>query len=182
MLFVWLKATPFLDLHELASQLFVKLKSPPKDFNWKKAKSFTGSTGTVFSISIICLMTTTALASRALFLSLSAPQLSNATASDLFALLQQNILSLFSQYVLVLPYLRGMKLDNKRFWFLASLIASTLTAVTSIFVYRISLPVSTFLGFISNATQVIATLLLIQEDALYRSANPVSPIDHVSAS
>jgi lysylphosphatidylglycerol synthetase-like protein (DUF2156 family) len=132
-------------------------------------------------MSIICLMTTTGLASRALFLSLSDPQFSNATAADFFTSLQQNILSFFSQYVLLVPYLRGMRLNNQRFWFLASLIVSTLTAVTSIAVYRFTLPVSTFLAFVSNAAQVIATLLLIQEDSLHRPATPVSQLHKTSA-
>jgi hypothetical protein len=96
---------------------------------------FTGRTGTVLTISAICLMTTTGLASRRLFLSLYDPIQRNTIGSDFFTLLQQSILLFFSQYVLVVPYLRGMRLNTEHFWFLATLIASTLTGVASILAY-----------------------------------------------
>jgi hypothetical protein len=119
-------------------------------------------------------MTTTGLASRALFLSLYDPIQRNTISSDFFTLLQQSILLFFSQYVLVVPYLRGMRLNTEHFWFLATLIASTLTGAASILAYFWTLPVSTFLGFVANAAQIIATLLLIQEPTLHHPANPVS--------
>ena len=165
-----------LDLRRVTGRLFIRMRSLFRTSNWKQVRDFIGSTGTVLTISIICLMATTALASRALFLSLNDPTLNTATASDFFTSLQQNILLFFSQYVLLVPYLRGMRLDNQQFWFLTSLIVSTLTAITSISAFRWTLPVSTFLSFISNAAQVISTLLLIQEDSPQRPTTPVSPL------
>jgi hypothetical protein len=119
-------------------------------------------------------MASTGLACRALFFSLYDPIQSKTMDSDFFTLLQQSILLFFSQYVLLVPYLRGMRLNNERFWFLVTLIASTLTGMASIFVYSWTLPVSTFLGFVANAAQIIATLLLIQEATLHHPATPVS--------
>ena len=159
---------------ETVGRLFTMLKSPFRESNRRCMRDFIGRTGTVLTLSAICLMATTGLACRALFLSLNGPTQSNTMDSDFFTLLQQSILLFFSQYVLLVPYVRGMRLDNERFWFLAVLIASTLTGVASIFVYRWTLPVSTFLGFVANAAQIIATLLLIQEATLHRSAIPAS--------
>src|SRR5438128_2638636 len=99
-------------------RLFIRMKSLFRTSNWKPVRDFIGSTGTVLTISIMCLMATTALASRALFLSLNDPAFNTATASDFFTSLQQNILLFFSQYVLLVPHLRGMRLDHQRFWFL----------------------------------------------------------------
>jgi lysylphosphatidylglycerol synthetase-like protein (DUF2156 family) len=119
-------------------------------------------------------MTTTGLACRALFLSPYDQTQPNTIDSNFFTLLQQSILLFFSQYVLIVPYLRGMRLNTERFWFLATLVVSILTGVASILVYFWTLPVSTFLGYVANAAQIIATLLLILEAILPRPANPVS--------
>ena len=144
------------------------LKSPFQESNRRCVRDFPGRTSTVLTLSAICLMATTGLACRALFLSLYNPIQSKAIDSDFFTLLQQSILLFFSQYALFVPYLRGMTLNTERFWFLATLIASTLTGVASIFAYFWTPPVSTFLGFVANAGQIIATLLLIQEATFHR--------------
>lgn len=159
---------------ETVGRLFTMLKSPFQESNRRCLRDFTGRTSTVLTLSVICLMATTGLACRALFLSLYDPIKSKTIDSDFFTLLQQSILLFFSQYALIVPYLRGMKLNTERFWFLATLIASTLTGVASIFAYFWTPPISTFLGFIANAAQIIATLLLIQEATLHRPAIPVS--------
>jgi hypothetical protein len=159
---------------ETVCRFFTMLKSPFQESNRRSARDFVLRTSTVLTLSVICLMATTGLACRALFLSLYDPIQSKTMDSDFFTLLQQSILLFFSQYVLLVPYLRSMKLENERFWFLATLIASTLTGVASIFAYPWTLPVSTFLGFVANAAQIIATLLLIQETTLHRSPTPVS--------
>ena len=150
------------------------LESPFQESNRRCVRDFTGRTSTVLTLSVICLMATTGLACRALFLTLYDPTQSKTIDSDFSTLLQQSILLFFSQYVLLVPYLRGMKLSTERFWFLATLIASTLTGVASIVAYFWTPPISTFLGFVANAAQIIATLLLIQEATFHRPAIPVS--------
>ncbi|KAE9371859.1 hypothetical protein N431DRAFT_484295 [Stipitochalara longipes BDJ] len=159
---------------ERIRRLFQIFKSPLQESNRKCIRDFTGRTSTVLTLSVICLMATTGFACLALFLSLYNPVQSKTIDADFFTLLQQIILLFFSQYALIIPYLRGMELSTERFWFLATLMISTLTGVASIFAYFWMPPVSTFLGFVANAAQIIATLLLIQEASFQRPAVLVS--------
>jgi hypothetical protein len=113
-------------------------------------------------ISIVSIASGLVFSCQALYISVTATADRSVYTASLFNTLGQNVLLAFSLYVLVLPFLRGVRLNNERIWFIVSLSIVTIAGVCSVVALRWAAPVSAFLGNLANAAQILATLLLLQ--------------------
>jgi hypothetical protein len=150
--------------------LLTKIQSSLQRPGVTTAVEFMACPATVFVLSISCLAIGLILSSLALYVSLTQVTCADSSNANLFNNLGQNILLLFSLYVLIIPFLRGARLRNEKIWFLVSLTISKVAGLLSVVVFHWKYPISTFLGFLANAAQIIATLLLVQ----YETGKPAT--------
>lgn len=162
---------------EFLTRLTAKSKDTFRWSHWATLLDFVGNRPTVFVFSICCIAVSLILSSHSLYVSLAKSSSDNASDPNLFSTLGQNVLLVFSLYILTIPFLRGARLSNEKIWFLISMTMSAVLGISSMIVYQWAPPVSAFLGSIASTAQIVATLLLIQNEGggpLSENANLLS--------
>jgi hypothetical protein len=141
---------------------------------WATFMKFIGCESTVLMLSILSITSGLALSCQALYMSVSEEAGRKSSAASLFNTLGQNVLLGFSLYILIVPFLRGVRLNNEKIWFIVWLVVGTFAGISSVITFRWSPPTSTFLGCVANAAQILATLLLLKNEI---KGPPVSIVD-----
>jgi hypothetical protein len=131
---------------------------------WATFVKFLCCKSTILVLSILFITSGLVLSCQALYISVSDEADGNFSTASLFNTLGQNVLLGFSLYVLIVPFLRGVRLNNEKIWFIVWFAIGTFAGISSVVTFRWSPPVSTFLGSVANAAQILATLLLLQDE------------------